>query len=338
MLLSICIPNYNRGKYLNNCLNSILLAKSFSSLKFEICISDNGSKDDILSIINLYKKKGLKINFKRNRKNLGFGSNFYKVVKMAKGEFIWLIGNDDLLYIYALKELEKLFNKNKDVDFFFINSSSLNSKFVFKKKQPFNTKKIPKNLNNFSKIKKSQKTKFYDLINPSVSWDFMLAMFLTISRRKTFIKNFNILDKKKLKDSGVWSTIDNTAPHVKVFTCAFKDSTCYLQAKPLSVNLFGEKGWSNIYPFIMIIRIPEIIDIYRKNGLPFLKYLMYKNHVLKKFIPYMYYIIKNKNQSNYKFINFKKNILTNIFYPNVYIFGFYYVVRKIYNLFSKIFK
>ena len=37
---------------------------------------------------------------------------------MAKGEFIWLIGNDDLLYIYALKELESLFNKNKNVDFF----------------------------------------------------------------------------------------------------------------------------------------------------------------------------------------------------------------------------
>ena len=294
MLLSICIPNYNRAKYLNNCLNSILIAKSFSSLKFEICISDNGSKDDILSIINLYKKKGLKINFKRNRKNLGFGSNFYKVVKMAKGEFIWLIGNDDLLYTYALKELEKLFNKNKDIDFFFINSSSLNSKFVFKHKQPFNTKKIPKNLYNFSKIKKSQKTKFFNLINPSVSWDFMLAMFLTISRRKKFIKNINILDKKKLNDPGIWSTIDNTAPHVKIFSYTFKNSDCYMQARPLSVNLFGEKGWSYIYPFIMIIRIPEILDIYRKNGLPFIKYIVYKNHALKKFVQYMYYILKNK--------------------------------------------
>ena len=98
MLLSICIPNYNRGKYLNNCLNSILIAKSFSSLKFEICISDNGSKEDISSIINFYKKKKLVINFKKNSKNLGFGANFNKVVKMAKGEFIWMIGNDDLLY------------------------------------------------------------------------------------------------------------------------------------------------------------------------------------------------------------------------------------------------
>lgn len=338
MLLSICIPNYNRSKYLDNCLYSILLAKSLSTLKFEICISDNGSKENILSIIKFYKKKGLQINFKKNTKNLGFGANFYKVVKMAKGEFIWLIGNDDLLYIDALKKLEKLFSKNKDVDFYFINSSSLNSKFVFKHKQPFNTKKIPKHLNNFSKIKKSKKTKFFDLIDPLVSWDFMLAMFLTIYRRKKFIKHFDILDKKKLRDTGVWSTIDNTAPHVKVFSHAFKDSSCYLQAKPLSVNLFGEKGWSKIYPFVMIIRIPEIIDIYRKNGLPFLKYVLLKNYVLKKFIPYMYYIIKNKNQSNFKYINLKKNILKNIFYPSIFFFGFYYMIKKTINSLIKIFK
>lgn len=338
MLLSICIPNYNRGKYLNNCLNSILIAKSFSSLKFEICISDNGSKEDILSIIKQYKKKGLKINFKRNYKNLGFGVNFSRVIKMAKGEFIWLIGNDDLLYVYALRELENLFKKNKYVDFYFINSSSLNSKFVFKHRQPFNTKKIPRNLSSFSKIKKSRSSNFFDLVNPLVSWDFMLAMFLTISRRKKFIKNLNKLDKKKLTDPGVWSTIDNTVPHVKIFSHTFKDSNCYIQAKPLSVNLYGEKGWSHIYPFIMIIRIPEIIDIYRQNGLPFFKYISYKNYVLRKFVPYMYYIVKNKTYSNYKFISFKKNILNNIFYPNIYLFGIYYGIKKIFNQFTKVFR
>jgi glycosyltransferase involved in cell wall biosynthesis len=338
MQLSICIPNYNRGKYLNNCLHSILLAKSLSDLKFEICISDNGSKENILKIINHYRKKGLQINFKKNKKNLGFGINFLKVVKMAKGEFIWLIGNDDLVYLYAFKVLKNIFDLNKDVDLFFINSSILNSKLVFKHKQPFNTKKIPKNLTNFSKINKSHKTKFFNLVNPSVSWDFMLAMFLTISRRKKFIKKINLLDKKKLRDPRVWSTIDNTAPHVKIFSHAFKNSTCYIQAKPLLVSLFGEKGWSKIYPFIMIIRIPEIIDIYRKNGLPVLKYLLYKNYSLKRFVPYLYYIIKNKDCSNYKFIDFKKNILKNIFYPNIYFFGFYYLIKKIFNMLVKIYK
>jgi len=336
--LSICIPTYNRSKYLKNCLNSILLAKSFSSMKFEICISDNASKENILPIIKYYKKKKLLINYKKNTKNLGFGANFYNVVKMAKGEFLWVIGNDDLLYLNALKVIDKLFLKNKDVDFFFINSSSLNSKFVFNHKQPFNTKKIPKGLINFSKIQKNKKTNFFNLINPSVSWDFLLGIFLTVYRREKFIKNLDILNKKKLNDSRVWSTIDNTAPHVKVFSHAFKNSYGFIQARPLSVNLFGEKEWSKTYPFIIIVRIPEILEIYRKNGLSFFKYLKYKNYILKKFIPYMFLIIKNKKVSNYQYISFKKNIINNIFYPNIYFFGFYYVVKKSYIEFLKIFK
>ena len=220
--------------------------------------------------------------------------------------------------------------------FFFINSSSLDSKFIFEQKQPFNTKNIPKNLKKFSKIKTNKKTKFLDLINPSVSWDFMLGIFLTVYRREKFIKNLNILDKKKLKDPRIWSTIDNTAPHVKVFSHTFKSSNSYIQAKPLSVNLFGEKEWSSTYPFVIIIRIPEILDIYRKNGLSFIKYIMCKNFILKKFIPYMFFIIKNKKISNYKYIDFKKNIINNIFYPNIYFYGFYYLIKKVYKNIFKI--
>ena len=334
--LSICIPTYNRAKYLNNCLNSILLAKSLSAIKFEICISDNNSKEKILPIINFYKKKKLKINYKRNNKNYGYGVNFCKVVKMAKGEFIWVIGNDDLLYIDALKKLESLFDKNKDVDFFFLNSSCLNAKLIFQHKQPFNTKNIPKKLENFSKVKKNKKTNFFDLINPSVSWDFMLGIFLTVYKREKFIKNIDILDQKKLNDTRTWSTIDNTAPHVKVFSHAFKDSKSYIQAKPLSVNLHGEKEWGSTYPFVIIIRIPEILDLYRKNGLSLIKYIKCKNFALKKFVPYMYFILKNKKISNFKYISFKKNILNNFFYPNVYFYGLYYIIKKILRKFSSL--
>ena len=35
---------------------------------------------------------------------------------MAKGDFLWVIGN--ALYIDALKKLESLFNKNKDILFY----------------------------------------------------------------------------------------------------------------------------------------------------------------------------------------------------------------------------
>ena len=103
----------------------------------------------------------------------------------------------------------------------------------------------------------------------------------------------------------------------------------------MSVSLWGEKEWSNKYPFIIIIRIPDILDIYRKNGLPFLRYIKCKNFILKKFIPYIYFIIKDKKNSNYNYVNLKKHIAKNIFYPNIYIFGVFYFIKKIY---QKLFK
>ena len=45
-MLSICIPTYNRPVSLNNCLNSIKLAKeNFKTFDFEVCISDNSDNE-----------------------------------------------------------------------------------------------------------------------------------------------------------------------------------------------------------------------------------------------------------------------------------------------------
>ena len=78
MSISICIPTYNRSKHLLNCLNSLLLQ---TDLNFEVCISDNGSNENIYDLITPYKEK-LNIKFSRNE-NLGAASNFLKVASMA---------------------------------------------------------------------------------------------------------------------------------------------------------------------------------------------------------------------------------------------------------------
>ena len=67
-MLSICIPTYNRPVSLNNCLNSIKLAKeNFKTFDFEVCISDNSDNEKNFSIIEKYKKE-FKINYIKNRK------------------------------------------------------------------------------------------------------------------------------------------------------------------------------------------------------------------------------------------------------------------------------
>ena len=108
MLLSICIPTYNRPEYLKNCLTSICAQKSKD---FEVCISDNASNIDIYKIIKPFKK--IKIRYRRNKKNMGLAMNVYNVALMAKGEFIWFLGDDDLVTNGSIIYLLKLIKRNK---------------------------------------------------------------------------------------------------------------------------------------------------------------------------------------------------------------------------------
>ena len=157
--LSICIPTYNRAPHLSNCLQSIISMRKPKGFQFEICISDNGSNDNSKEIVN-NAKKDIDINYNKNESNLGIARNFLKVVSMANGEFVWLIGDDDLLLPHTLDTLEVLFKNNKTVDFFYINSYLLDTNYIFSFPQPFDISKLPGKMDKFSLYKKSQELNF----------------------------------------------------------------------------------------------------------------------------------------------------------------------------------
>ena len=180
MLISICIPTYNRPECLLNFLNSLSLQ---TNRNFEVCLSDNYSKKNIKNLIQPYKKK-LKIKFNRNKKNLGFALNLLKVSLMAKGDFIWFLGDDDLLVNSAIEKLSSLIKKNKNCDFFWVNTYYLNAEYLKKFSKPFNTKYLPKKMIPHSSLKKNKKLKFFDLISPKISFDFLLGVYVCVFRKK----------------------------------------------------------------------------------------------------------------------------------------------------------
>ena len=242
MLFSICIPTYNRISHLDNCLNSILISnKKVNNFDYEICISDNCSEGNVDEVVKKYSGI-LNIRYNKNGKNLGFALNAIKTISMAKGEFVWLIGNDDLLLPHSLVAIKDLLIKNSEVEYFFINSYYLNSNFLENFSKPFNTKHLEyKKMKALSSVVKDKEAKFWEIIDPKVSWDFLIAIFLSIFKRDKWEKNKNILNYENLNDTRPWSNFDNTCIHPKILSTAFKNSKAYICAKPLSVNLIGEK-------------------------------------------------------------------------------------------------
>lgn len=332
MLLSICIPTYNRVQNLDECLNSIRISNnSQTNLKFEVCISDNGSFEDAKKVADKYKNF-FKIKFNRNEKNIGFALNAIKTVSMAEGKYIWMIGNDDLLLPKTLERLKFLLSKNPDTEYFFINSYSLKTKFLESFSRPIDTNHLPfDKMSSISNLKESKHVKFWEIIDPKVSWEFLIGIYLSIFKRKKWNENLEFLDKKNLKDSRYWSNVDNTLIHPMIMCRAFKDSKSYFCAEPLSINLVGVREWGDLYEFIEIIRLPELLDFYKSQGMGLGKYLYCKNFSLRNFSNYIVKIIINGEKAGSKYINFRKNILYSLIFPNVYLSFFKYFFRKIFN-------
>ena len=115
--LSICIPTRNRSMHLANCIHSLISAKVHSANSFQICISDNNSSDNTASIVQQAPTR-LNIDYKKHNANVGFARNLLKVVSMTAGEYVCVIGNDDLPMPYTVSTLNRLMDQHPLVDFF----------------------------------------------------------------------------------------------------------------------------------------------------------------------------------------------------------------------------
>ncbi|MEN9918142.1 MAG: hypothetical protein RL662_578 [Bacteroidota bacterium] len=112
-LLSLCIPTYNRAKFLDVSLNRIKdqfigIAKE----DIELIISDNCSTDDTPQVVDKYLNDGLPIRYIRNATNLGMDGNFVQCSRLAQGKYLWVLGDDDFLKENALTKILEVLRKD----------------------------------------------------------------------------------------------------------------------------------------------------------------------------------------------------------------------------------
>jgi abequosyltransferase len=111
-LLSICIPTFNRERFLKECLDS--LENTWIS-DIEIVISDNASTDETIALVEDYERR-LPLRWQRHPTNLGSDRNFAAVVSMARGRYCWLLGSDDCVTPGALgKVIDQLRLHDPDI-------------------------------------------------------------------------------------------------------------------------------------------------------------------------------------------------------------------------------
>lgn len=328
MKLSICIPTYNRAAHLANCLQSVYVAtRDLQEEDVEVCVSDNASTDATKEVVSQCEIK-VPLTYHRNDQNLGIPRNFLNVVNMARGEFVWLIGDDDLLLPDSLVRVLELMKKHSTVDFFYVNAFHLTTDYVWSCPQPFDTTSLP-DMERFSTWPKSGEVSFLRLIDPKISFDFLGGMFLSVFRRENWMNCRHQLNDTALADLRVFSHFDNTFPHLKIFSKAFSCSRAYFNADPLIISLSGAREWAPMYPLVRSIRLVEALRLYREAGLPWFQYVKCRNFALGYFVPDLVKMMLNPHETGLHLVGLWKGVLSNWIYPNVYLSPFFYLVRRV---------
>ena len=116
-LLSIVIPSYNSERYLEQCLNSLLIGRDE---ELDVIIVNDGSTDNTSKIAHSYAKNYPFIRV-IDKENAGHGSGVNVGIDLAMGLYFKILDSDDLLdeegllhLLDSIKKNDKL-NNNPDL-------------------------------------------------------------------------------------------------------------------------------------------------------------------------------------------------------------------------------
>lgn len=289
-LLSICISTYNRAKWLE--LSLINLRKIFKeNLKeIEILICDNASVDDTKEIVNKYINT-LDIKYYRNKKNVGMIGNLSVTASLAKGEYIWILGDDDLI----LEEtpgliLNEIIN-NKGIDLLYLNYSYVTESAADKVN---NLDEFLKSAIPISSNKKNMKGKISDIA--SQSENFFTAIYCIVFRRDHALRAYS-----QFTDELPFTSMKSIVPTTFYVINNLMNLSGIWIGKPLVVVNMNV-SWMQYADLWILERLPEVFDVAELNGSDPNLVDKYRMNLLSNVLIYFEKILDKENK-NYEYFS-----------------------------------
>jgi glycosyltransferase involved in cell wall biosynthesis len=111
-LLSICIATRNRAEFLGETLDNIL---SQATAEVEVVVVDGASTDGTERLVRERQARSAQLRYLRLPVNGGFDQDYDRAVEFARGDYCWLMSDDDLLKPGAVANVLQAISDNHDL-------------------------------------------------------------------------------------------------------------------------------------------------------------------------------------------------------------------------------
>lgn len=208
--LTIIVPCYNTGKYVAECIDSIINQKTKYS--FEIVAVNDGSIDDTKQVLDRYKDK---IRIIHKLQNEGVSKARNEALKFSLGKYVMFVDSDDLLPKGAI---EKLINASDNFKYDLVEGAMCNFKKIFgiqiekiqKKKQGiFNNFKEAK-LQGYPFMKIIKREKFENVLFPDFWYEDTILTYWIFSKCNRIKVISDLVYQRRLSETSIFRNADCT--------------------------------------------------------------------------------------------------------------------------------
>lgn len=138
ILVSIIIPNYNYGRYLRECLDSVL-TQTYTNI--EVIFRDNASTDDSFEIAMeyypIFKKRGIYYSIHRNPYNVGSDKNTQLCLGDCRGELQYVLASDDSIEPTFIEKCVSVFENYPNVSMVMTHRKEVDENGIIMETSPF---------------------------------------------------------------------------------------------------------------------------------------------------------------------------------------------------------
>ena len=290
-LLSICISTYNRAEWLALSLKNLTRLVPDPRAEIEIVVCDNTSTDHTPDVVQPYLGR-TDFRYYRNPENVGMLGNLRVTANHAKGQYIWILGDDDLLKTGSVEYVIQVIRRYPGIALLYLN-------YALTCKQ--DAKEVA-DLDQLLHESPPNVPPGPDITAPvhqisTVTENFFTAIYCLVFRRDHALKAYS-----QNTDGRPFSTLLTCVPTTYyVLNFMMNEPACWVGEPQLVVNTYV--SWLKYISIWTLERFPEIHDLAEKMGADPNGVNHWRTRHLPEVVHFFREIFENDQESNIEYFS-----------------------------------
>jgi Glycosyltransferase len=284
--LSLCVTTYNRASWLAISLENLFCWVRPWSDSVEIVVCDNASTDSTPDVVKPYfGEKNFR--YYRNPVNVGMLGNLRVTAHHSKGQYVWLLGDDDLIRKGAIERVLRAIEQHPAVGLIYLNYAYTRISEAEK------VGAIDQFLSDATPIVRPSLDRFATIKEIStLSENFFTAIYCLVFRRDHALRAYS-----QDTSGRAFSSLLTCIP-TSFYVCQnmFNEMGYWVGEPCVVVNM--NVSWGKFAPLWILERIPELYDLAEKKGANPDEMDNWRRHTLEGAIPHLERIFADDPEGN----------------------------------------